>query len=137
MLRSLVDRMQMAPCGSVELDNLLADAQSPVAATKAAAPAHPFAGRTIAHCSTDIDEALTLLPHGFNFSLGHRDGVCWAWIQPNDTWEPQAGQSRHDHPGGSGLVVAYTAALALTCAAVILRIRRMEAASALPRRAMA
>ena len=67
-----------------------------------------------------------LLPPNYNFSLGRRDGVCWAWIQPNDDWRPAEGEARHDHPGGSGLAVADTPVLAVACAAIRLHIRLIE-----------
>ncbi len=72
-----------------------------------------------ARWSTDLDAALTLLPPDYNFSTGCRDGVCWAWIQPNDAWAPAEHEARHDHPGGSGLVTSHTAALAVICAAIL------------------
>jgi hypothetical protein len=64
--------------------------------------------------------------------LGLRDGVFWAWCQPNDDWETASGEARHDHPGGSSLIVAQTAALAMTCAALAMRLRWMETARPSP-----
>jgi hypothetical protein len=123
LLRDLVDRLQLARHGSPELDLLVTAAYADPAA---AVPSRRDA--CAACCSTDLDDALALLPPGFNFSLGHRDGVFWAWAQPNDSWNPGDGESRHDHPGGSGLVVARTASLAVACAALILRARWLEVA---------
>ncbi len=71
-------------------------------------------------------DVMGLLPANYNFSLGRRDGVCWAWIQPNDDWRPAEGESRHDHPGGSGLAVAETPVLAVACAAIRLHVRLIE-----------
>jgi hypothetical protein len=71
----------------------------------------------------DLSAALKLVPTDFGFSLGHRDSVCWAWIQPDDGWQPGPYEAGHDHPLGSGLVVAYTTVMALTCAAIVLRVR--------------
>ena len=78
------------------------------------------------HCSTVLMDVMGLLPVDYNFSIGRRDGVCWAWIQPNDDWRPGMGEARHDHPGGSGLAVADTPVLAVACAAIRLHIRLIE-----------
>ena len=129
MLRTIVDRLQLARHGSAELDAML-DAvlargtgvsdtvRNVIGGLRPAIPGAPW--------SRELTHVLALLPHDYNYSLGHRDGVCWAWIQPNDRWEPHEYEARHDHPGGSGLTVARTAALALACAAVILLVRRLE-----------
>ena len=71
--------------------------------------------------SDDLMALLELIPADHNFSLGARDGVIWAWIQPNDGWEPAAHEVRHDHPRGSGLMVAHTVHLVLAAAMVTLR----------------
>ena len=71
--------------------------------------------------SEDLTALLRLIPPDYNFSLGERDGVVWAWIQPNDQWMPAAHEMRHDHPQGSGLIVACTLPLALAAALVVLR----------------
>lgn len=71
--------------------------------------------------SEDMMALLRLMPGNHNFSMGERDGVVWAWIQPNDGWQPGAYEVRHDHPGGSGLVVAQTIPLAVAAAMVIVR----------------
>lgn len=71
-----------------------------------------------ARWSEDVMASLQLIPRNYNYSIGRRDGVCWAWIQPNDSWTPIGTQYRHDHPHGSGLVVAYTMPLALMAAAM-------------------
>lgn len=74
----------------------------------------------IARWSEDMMAPLRLIPNDHNYSIGRRDGVCWAWIQPNDNWTPIGTEYQHDHPLGSGLVVANTMALALMAAALIL-----------------
>jgi hypothetical protein len=130
MLRMIVDQLQLARVGNDELDRTIDEALQ--FNCDEAGPTHQAIGglglpRQNAHWSTNLTHALALLPPDYNFSLGHRDGVCWAWSQPNDRWEPAEYEARHDHPGGSGLVVAHTAALALTCAGVILQIRRAQA----------
>jgi hypothetical protein len=71
--------------------------------------------------SDDLMALLRLIPADHNFSLGVRDGVIWAWLQPNDGWEPADHEVRHDHPRGSGLIVAHTVPLALAAAMVTLR----------------
>jgi hypothetical protein len=71
--------------------------------------------------SEDFAAVLSLMPEDFNFSTGQRDGVCWAWIQPNDEWMPGPEDMRHDHPRGSGLLTAYTVTLALMAAVLMLR----------------
>lgn len=63
---------------------------------------------------------LRLIPSDHDFSLGRRDGVVWAWIQPRDGWVPAAHERRHDHPRGSGLIVAHTVPLAVAAATVTL-----------------
>jgi hypothetical protein len=73
--------------------------------------------------SRDLTAALNLVPTDFGFSLGHRDSVCWAWIQPDDGWQPGPTESAHDHPLGSGVVIANTTVIALASAAILLRIR--------------
>jgi hypothetical protein len=131
-LRSVVERLQAACCGTEELDSLLA--QTDGAASDPMDGQEPAAGscRMALRCTTDLNDALVLLPPGYNFSLGCRDGVFWAWSQPNDDWEPTPGEVRHDHPGGSGLIVAQTAALAVTCTALVIRLRWLEAAPRSP-----
>jgi hypothetical protein len=71
--------------------------------------------------SDDLMALLQVIPADHNFSLGVRDSVIWAWIQPNDGWEPADHEVRHDHPRGSGLVVAHTVPLVLAAAMVTLR----------------
>ena len=126
---ALVARLQTAPCGDAGLDRQMARALAglhrshhsqrgpqggPQGRPQGRPQGHPHGRRP----SRALGDALLLLPDGFNFSLGLRDGIFWAWVQPNDGWEPGADDARHDHPGGSGLVVAYTAALALSAAVV-------------------
>ena len=126
-LRTVLDRTQMAVTGGAELDALIDGALADFAARGPSSrpPAELFGHGT--PWSSDLSQALNLLPADCNFALGHRDGICWAWIQPNDDWEPGENESRHDHPDGSGLVVAYTAALALTSAVLILHGIRTQA----------
>jgi hypothetical protein len=76
-----------------------------------------------ARWSQDVMASLRLIPADHNYSIGRRDGVCWAWIQPNDNWTPIGTEYRHDHPLGSGLVVANTMPLALMAAAMVLNHR--------------
>ena len=118
-LHTVVERMQLARCGSPQIDALVKEA---LAATRQAKPTGP-AGLS---WSTDLRAALALLPDDHNFSVGRRDGVCWAWIQPNALWAPAEHEARHDHPAGSGLIVAHTAALAFTSAAIMLLVQRLE-----------
>ena len=70
--------------------------------------------------SEDLMALLQLVPRDHNYSLGERDGVVWAWIQPNDDWTPGDHEMRHDHPRGSGLIVASTLPLAMAAAVVAL-----------------
>jgi hypothetical protein len=81
--------------------------------------------------SEDVMASLRLIPSDHNYSIGRRDGVCWAWIQPNDDWTPIGTQYRHDHHLGSGLVVAYTMSLASMAAAMIIIIARRGRGSVL------
>jgi hypothetical protein len=73
-----------------------------------------------ARWSEDLMALLRLVPPDHNYSMGRRDGVVWAWIQPNDDWTPGVHEMRHDHPRGSGLVVARTLPLAMAAAVVAL-----------------
>ena len=125
-LDAIIEQLQTAPCGSKRLDALLSglldDLQPLVCVDQGCA----FCVRAIgSDWSTSLTDAIGLLPQHYNYSLGERDGVSWAWLQPNDRWQPQDHESRHDHPGGSGLVVAHSAALAITCAVMILHSRRL------------
>jgi hypothetical protein len=123
-LADVVTRLRSANCGSGELDRQLA------AALEFARAEYGGSGLRglprVAPWSTDLSAAFALLPPGHNFSLGDRDGVCWAWVQPNDDWQPTDGEARHDHPRGSGMVAADTPPLALTCAALLAQIKRIE-----------
>jgi hypothetical protein len=121
---AIVDRLQEAATGSQQLDALIGDAFKKLGECLAAndQPGPPH--HSVARWSCELSAALDLLPEDYNFSIGKRDGICWAWIQPNDDWQPGELESRHDHPRGSGLVVGYTAALALTAAAIILYAKR-------------
>ncbi len=138
-LRSAAERLRSAVCGTAELDILLASLDTILAVAEATGPQSQAlqepqtAAERMApdsamrlRCTTDLNDALILLPPDCNFSLGCRDGVFWAWSQPNDGWEPAPGEARHDHPGGSGLVVAQTAALAVTCTALVMHLRRLK-----------
>ena len=129
-LRGLVDRLQMAPAGSDVLDALIDDALSNIRKAFHNGPRGGFARMGGNGWSNNLGAALAALPDNYNFSVGQRDGICWAWLQPNDDWQPGEFQSRHDHPGGSGLVVAYTAALALICAALLLYAGLLESGAA-------
>ncbi len=119
-LRHVVDGLQLAACGSAAFDAQV---------RQALASEHGIDLATVIGLSwsTDLGAALALLPEDHNFSVGRRDGVCWAWIQPNDSWVPAEYESRHDHPRGSGLTVANTAPLAFTSAALMLLIRQLQA----------
>jgi len=120
-LRAVVDRLQCAAAGSAELDALIEDALHALGDD----PALPT--KRAARWSTDLSAAIGLLSAEYNFSVGRRDGICWAWIQPNDDWQPGEFQARHDHPAGSGLIAAYTAALALMSAILLIHAARLEA----------
>ena len=116
-LTTLLDLLQTVPCGTTTLDALIQDVLTgPALAGRDDAA---LAGQ--ASLSEDLSALVRLVPPGHNFSLGERDGVLWAWIQPNDTWVPGPYEMRHDHPRGSGLRVAYTLQLALAAALVALR----------------
>ncbi len=125
-LQAIIDQMQTVRIGNpaldTELGNLLDVIEHRVCLLGETVPRTPHAR---ANWSTSLSDALGLLPHEYNFSVGKRDGVSWAWIQPNDRWQPQEHEARHDHPHGSGLVVAHGAALAMTCAVLILYSRRL------------
>ena len=123
-LHGTLDRLQGASAGSPALDGLIAASLQNDLIVRHAGPRVP--GR--ACWSSDLQAACALLPLDYDFSHGRRDGVCWAWLQPNDSWNPAFHESRHDHPGGSGLVVAATPALALACALVALHLRQLEKA---------
>jgi len=120
----------MAPCGNTELDGLIDQALSAVGQLAGASWLSVYVAGHGGGWSSDLGQALTLLPEGYNFSLGLRDGIYWAWIQPNDRWEPGENESRHDHPLGSGLLVGYTATLALSAAAIMLWARRIKVRAA-------
>ncbi len=130
-LLDIVDGLQVARRGSVELDALIDEALGVATSWLKPEICPGFAARQPARWSDNLGAALTVLPANYNFSLGQRDGICWAWIQPNDHWQPGLHESRHDHPGGSGLVVAYTAALALISAAITLYAGLLDPQSAL------
>ena len=108
----LLYRLQTAPAGSRTLDALI-EAFLP--------PRTQDQGRE--RWSEDLMALLRLVPDDHNFTLGERDGVLWAWIQPNDEWSPADTEMRHDHPRGSGLTVACTLPLAMAAALVSLRCR--------------
>ena len=101
-VRALVMQLQAAHHGNPALDLHVAE----VLARGAACPAPGGPAEDGPRWSSDLNQVLTLIPDHYNFSMGQRDGVCWAWIQPNDDWEPGENEARHDHPRGSGLVVA-------------------------------
>ena len=125
VLRDLLGRMQVARSGSLAFDAAIVDAFGGLPRIgPSAAEGRPLLPGP--HCSTVLMDVMGLLPSDYNFSLGRRDGVCWAWIQPNDDWRPAEGDARHDHPGGSGLAVADTPVLAVACAAIRLHIRLIE-----------
>ncbi len=125
LLQDLLERMQAARYGSLAFDAAIVNA---FAGLPGIGPDAAEASRLLPgpHCSTILMDVVGLLPADYNFSLGRRDGVCWAWIQPNDDWRPADGEARHDHPGGSGLAVAKTPILAVACAAIRLHIRLIE-----------
>ena len=125
ILRDLLELMQVARSGSLAFDAAIVDA---FGGLPGLGPDFAGASRLAPgpHCSTVLMDVMGLLPADYNFSIGRRDGVCWAWIQPNDDWRPSDGEARHDHPGGSGLVVADTPVLAVACAAIRLHIRLIE-----------
>ena len=127
----LLDLLQTAPGGSRELDArfdcFLADRQfvgmeiSPRYQWRGPDRGAVQAAQPPVRWSDDLMALLRLIPADHNFSLGVRDGVIWAWLQPNDGWEPADHEVRHDHPRGSGLIVAHTVPLALAAAMVTLR----------------
>ncbi len=125
VLQDLLERLQVATSGSLAFDAAIVEAfgSLPGIGPSAADGSRLQPGP---HCSTVLMDVMGLLPASYNFSLGRRDGVCWAWIQPNDNWRPAEGEARHDHPGGSGLAVADTPVLAVACAAIRLHVRLIE-----------
>jgi hypothetical protein len=131
-LRAIVERLQSATSGSAELDALIEQALPslpPFLAINARCGVRPA---SVAFWSSELSAAIGLLSADYNFSVGQRDGICWAWIQPNDNWQPGEFESRHDHPAGSGLAVAYTAALAFASATFMLGAACLEQATAPP-----
>lgn len=124
-MQELLERLQVARYGSLAFDAAIVDVFGglPGIGPNASEGSRLLPGP---HCSTVLMDVMGLLPADYNFSLGRRDGVCWAWIQPNDDWRPADGEARHDHPGGSGLAVADTPILAVACAAIRLHIRLIE-----------
>ncbi len=116
-LTTLLDLLQTVPCGTPTLDALIHDVLVGPAfdGPDCAGLAKPT------RWSEDLSALVRLVPRDHNFSLGERDGVLWAWSQPNDTWVPGPYEMRHDHPRGSGLKVACTLQLALAAALVALR----------------
>lgn len=125
-LRVILDAVQDADGGDATLDTRLAEVLAMARDADAADAAGHLAPPRTGRWTSDVNDALALLSESHNFSLGRRDGVCWAWIQPNDGWEPPDLHARHDHPYGSGLVVANTPALALVSASVNLLLRRFD-----------
>ena len=119
-LRRVVDKLQIARAGGAELDALIDKSLGAIRRVYGPCLNGSFPAHAAAGWSHNLAAALTALPENYNFSVGQRDGICWAWLQPNDDWQPGDFEARHDHPGGSGLVVAYTAALALIAAALLL-----------------
>lgn len=119
-LRALVDRLQAARSGSAALDALIDDAMHNMQNVLQARQLGPLPRRGGARWSDELGAPVGLLTANYDFSVGQRDGICWAWVRPYDDWQPQEHEERHDHPDGSGLVVAYTAALALTSAVLLL-----------------
>ena len=105
--------LQSAPTGGQALDALIGAALS---CGDCAVLGSDLAERW----SEDLMALLQLVPRDHNYSLGERDGVVWAWIQPNDDWAPGDHEMRHDHPRGSGLIVASTLPLAMAAAVVAL-----------------
>jgi hypothetical protein len=110
---TLLNLLQSAPTGGRALDALIGAALS--------CPGCAGLGSDLTvHWSEDLMALLQLVPRDHNYSLGERDGVVWAWIQPNDDWAPGDHEMRHDHPRGSGLIVAHTLPLAMAAAVVAL-----------------
>jgi hypothetical protein len=116
-LTTLLDLLQTEPCGTPTLDALLHGVLASPTFDEHVDTG--LAGQT--NWCEDISALVRLVPPDHNFSLGERDGVLWAWIQPNDTWVPGPYEMRHDHPRGSGLKVACTLPLAMAAALVGLR----------------
>jgi hypothetical protein len=114
---TLLDLLQTSPIGTSTLDALIRRfLQSTILGGRPVADPEP----TI-RWSEDLDALVQLVPLDHDFSLGERDSVLWAWIQPSDAWTPSAHEMRHDHPRGSGLIVAQTLPLAMAAALVALR----------------
>jgi hypothetical protein len=116
-LITVLDLLQTVPCGTPTLGALIHDVLAGPVFNGRDGPG--LADQT--SWSEDLSALVRLVPPDHNFSLGERDGVLWAWIQPNDTWVPGPYEMRHDHPRGSGLKVACTLPLALAAALVALR----------------
>jgi hypothetical protein len=125
-LRAVVDRLQSANAGDATLDALIEHCVQTLATQLDARALARLPELRGSRWSSDLGAAISLLPTDDNFSVGQRDGICWAWIQPNDDWHPGEFEARHDHPAGSGLVVAYTAALALISATIMVYARRLD-----------
>jgi hypothetical protein len=124
-LRAVVERLQNARRGSGALDSLVDEVFDSLTAFLDHHGLTCPPTRRRVRWSTDVSVAISLLTTDYNFAVGQRDGICWAWIQPNDDWHPGEFEARHDHPAGSGLIVAYSSALALTSATLILHARQL------------
>ena len=125
VLQDLLERLQIAPNGSLAFDAAIVAAfgSLPAIGPSAADASRLHPGP---HCSTVLGDVMGLLPANYNFALGPREGVRGGGIPPNAGWRPGEGESRHDHPGGSGLAIADTPVLAVACAAIRLHARLIE-----------
>jgi hypothetical protein len=124
-LTAFLDLLQSAPAGSRTLDERIGCAlagrvEIPGLYPRRASDEEFAPAAQAPRWSEDLAALLRLIPPEHNFSLGERDGVLWAWVQPNDNWTPAANEARHDHPRGSGLIVACTLPLAVAAALVVL-----------------
>jgi hypothetical protein len=126
-LREAVEWLKVARQGSAALNAIITDSLAAILPAFRNAPPPGFCARPGTAWSSDLGATVMVLPPAYNFSLGQRDGICWAWLQPNDDWQPGKYEARHDHPGGSGLVVAYSPTLALMAAALLVYANMLEA----------
>ena len=124
-LHHVIDRLQSSAGGNAALDALIEDALLSLANVASPLIKAHVSARIGARWSDDLGASIGLLDLDYNFSVGQRDGMCWCWIQPNDNWNPQEIESRHDHPAGSGLIVAHTTALAMTTAIILVCTRQV------------
>ena len=124
--RDVVDRLQFAQSGSVELDALVGQLLQSLSFRIEARGHAKIPAPRGSRWSCDLSKSLTLVRRIIIIRSGRGTGFAGPGYSRTTTGSRPSGKRGMTIRGGSGLIVANTAALAFISAAIMLYAKRLE-----------